>query len=175
MKKLMMIISICCLIMTANAQDIVGDFMKNSKNPDVFTQVNINSKMFRLIADMAYADTESIIQNLTGMKILKSEKDPGHYFEEAKKLIEKRFSIYENLMNIKEEEKEVWMYIQENKGAITELVILVKKKDEFVLMSFMGKIDLKKISQLSKSVHVDGMEYLDKVKEEPGSNTSLSE
>lgn len=175
MKKLMMIIGMCCLIMTAKAQDIIGDFMKNSENPDIFTQVNINSKMFQLIADKAYDDTESIIQNLTGMKILKTDKNSGHYFEEAKKLIEKRFPLYETLMNIKEEEKDLWMYIQENKGSITELVILVRNKEEFVLMNFTGKIDLKKISQLSKSVHVDGMEYLDKVKETPESNTNLSE
>ena len=165
MRKLVMIIGMCCLILTVKAQDIVSDFMKNYEDTDVFTQVSINSKMFQLIADMAYEDTESIIQNLTGMKILTTDQEAERYFKDAKRLIEKRFPQYEVLMNVKEQQEQVWMYIRENKGTIVELVILVGNDGDFVLMNFTGKIDLKKIAQLTKSVKMDGIEYLDKVKD----------
>ena len=71
---------------------------------------------------------------------------------------------YEELMTVKEEAEKVEMYIRENNGSVSELVILVAGEDEFVLMNFTGKIDLKKIAQLTQVVPVEGMEYLDKVK-----------
>ena len=58
----------------------------------------------------------------------------------------------------------VWMYVREKNKEIVELVILVGGKEEFMLMSFCGVIDLKKISRLAKAVNVEGMEYLGKVK-----------
>ena len=98
------------------------------------------------------------------MKIIVADQEIGKYFAQVKLMIEKKTG-YEELMSIKEEQEEVWMYIRENKGYIAELVILVSNNDEFVLMNFTGKIDLKKISRLAKSVQIDGIEYLDKVKD----------
>jgi len=41
------------------------------------------------------------------------------------------------------------MYVREKNKEIVELVILVGGKEEFMLMSFCGVIDLKKISRLA--------------------------
>lgn len=75
-------------------------------------------------------------------------------------------------LQLTEEQEEVWMYIRETKGYIAELVILIGSKSEFVLMNFMGKIDLKKIAKLTKSVNVDGIRYLDKVKDSSGNKVN---
>ena len=75
-----------------------------------------------------------------------------------------RASKLEELMSILEEGEQVWMYVREKNKEIVELVILVGGKEEFMLMSFCGVIDLKKISRLAKAVNVEGMEYLGKVK-----------
>jgi len=40
---------------------------------------------------------------------------------------------------------------------------LVGSPDEFVLVSILGKIDLDKISQLSKQLDIDGVEHLEKI------------
>lgn len=166
MKKLSMIA--CCIMMflSGKAQDAVTDFLNQQKDPDIFTQVNINAKMFQLIADMTDEETVGIIANLTAMKIITAEKENGQYFNQAKHILEKN-PVYENLMSIKEEQEDVWMYIREDKGYISELVILVSDEGEFVLINFIGKINLKEISHLAKSVNIDGMEYLDKVKDTP--------
>lgn len=46
------------------------------------------------------------------------------------------------------------IYIRENNGSVSELVILVANGEEFVLMNFTGKIDLKKIAKLTNTVSI---------------------
>jgi len=41
--------------------------------------------------------------------------------------------------------------------------LLVGGTEEFVMVSFVGKIDLDKISRLAKKLDVDGVEHLDKL------------
>ena len=104
------------------------------------------------------------IRNLTGMKMLTTEQETDRYFQEVRTMLQKRKPEYEELMSILEEGEQVWMYVREKNKEIVELVILVGGKEEFMLMSFCGVIDLKKISRLAKAVNVEGMEYLGKVK-----------
>lgn len=146
------------------AQDLVSDFLAKTKENKVFTQVNISSRMFQMISEITDAETESIIRNLTGMKMLTTEQETDRYFQEVRTMLQKRKPEYEELMSILEEGEQVWMYVREKNKEIVELVILVGGKEEFMLMSFCGVIDLKKISRLAKAVNVEGMEYLGKVK-----------
>jgi len=146
------------------AQDLVSDFLAQTKESNVFTQVNISSGMFRMISDLTDAETESIIRNLTGMKILTTEQETDRYFREVQAMIRKRKPVYEELMSVQEEGEQVWMYCRKKNKEIAELVVLVGGKEEFVLMNFCGVIDLKKISRLGKALNVEGMEYLEKVK-----------
>lgn len=118
-----------------------------------------------MISEITDAETESIIRNLTGMKMLTTEQETDRYFQEVRTMLQKRKPEYEELMSILEEGEQVWMYVREKNKEIVELVILVGGKEEFMLMSFCGVIDLKKISRLAKAVNVEGMEYLRKSKE----------
>lgn len=149
---------------SVQAQDLVSDFWAKTKENKVFTQVNISSRMFQMISEITDAETESIIRNLTGMKMLTTEQETDRYFQEVRTMLQKRKPEYEELMSILEEGEQVWMYVREKNKEIVELVILVGGKEEFMLMSFCGVIDLKKISRLAKAVNVEGMEYLGKVK-----------
>ncbi|MBK7637736.1 MAG: DUF4252 domain-containing protein [Saprospiraceae bacterium] len=53
---------------------------------------------------------------------------------------------------------------KEANGTINELLLLVGGKTEFVMMSFVGNIDLNKIAKLAKKLDIDGAEHLDKVR-----------
>lgn len=146
------------------AQDLVSDFLTKTENSNIFTQVNISSRMFQMISEIADAETESIIRNLTGMKILTTEQETDRYFREVQAIVQKRKTEYEELMSILEDGEQVWMYVREKNKEIVELVILVGGKNEFMLMNFCGVIDLKRISRLTKAVNIEGIEYLEKVK-----------
>ncbi|MFR6382280.1 MAG: DUF4252 domain-containing protein [Odoribacter splanchnicus] len=135
--------------------------MAKTKENKVLTQVNISSRMFQMISEITDAETESIIRNLTGMKMLTTEQETDRYFQEVRTMLQKRKPEYEELMSILEEGEQVWMYVREKNKEIVELVILVGGKEEFMLMSFCGVIDLKNF-RLAKAVNVEGMEYLEK-------------
>ncbi len=67
---------------SVQAQDLVSDFLAKTKENKVFTQVNISSRMFQMISEITDAETESIIRNLTGMKMLTTEQETDRYFQE---------------------------------------------------------------------------------------------
>ena len=88
---------------SVQAQDLVSDFLAKTKENKVFTQVNISSRMFQMISEITDAETESIIRNLTGMKMLTTEQETDRYFQEVRTMLQKRKPEYEELMSILEE------------------------------------------------------------------------
>lgn len=164
MKKIVILILLCFWSLWVSAQSLVENFYYNYGEDIPFTVVNVSAKMFSLIADMSDPETESVIKDLTGFRLLKTDRDAAKYYREALYMVEAQRSGFEELISVQEEQESVRIYIREVKGTITELVVLVNNGKEFVLMGFTGNIDLKKISQLSKTVNVSGIEYLDKIK-----------
>lgn len=163
MKKIIVFVLFILISVTLKSQDLVSDFYAKYGENGKFTVVNISSKMFSLISDVTDVDTENIIKNLTGLKILKSGSDVEKYNREVCSYVNDPKKGYEKLMSVREDNKQVCIYIREVKNVVIELVIWVVDPQEFVIMGFTGKIDLKKISKLSKSVDVSGLEYLNKV------------
>ena len=96
---------------SVQAQDLVSDFLAKTKENKVFTQVNISSRMFQMISEITDAETESIIRNLTGMKMLTTEQETDRYFQEVRTMLQKRKPEYEELMSILEEGEQVWMSV----------------------------------------------------------------
>ena len=56
-----------------------------------------------MISEITDAETESIIRNLTGMKMLTTEQETDRYFQEVRTMLQKRKPEYEELMSILEE------------------------------------------------------------------------
>ncbi|MFM7402445.1 MAG: DUF4252 domain-containing protein, partial [Bacteroidota bacterium] len=73
---------------------------------------------------------------------------------------------YEELVTVRDGDEHVRIWTRENKNdtVIEELLLLVGAPDEFVMLSLLGKIDLAKISGLSESLDVEGIQHLDKIK-----------
>jgi hypothetical protein len=59
----------------------------------------------------------------------------------------------------------VRIWSRDKGNIIEELLLLVGSPDEFVLLSLTGKIDLDKISELSNTLDVQGLEHLDKLEQ----------
>jgi hypothetical protein len=66
-------------------------------------------------------------------------------------------------MVIKEKDQDVKFYAKEEKGRVIELLLVVGGKDENVLISIQGDIDMKNISKLAKTMQIEGMENLQKI------------
>ncbi|MBL4649227.1 MAG: DUF4252 domain-containing protein, partial [Aureispira sp.] len=108
-----------------------------------------------------------ILQGLKSLQVLTTEENGKKYYEEAIKLIDQ--SEYKMLMKVKDGDTNVQFLIKKEGNEVKELLLLVGG-DEFVLLSIMGNINLKKISKLAKHMNIQGMEHLDKVEGEGEAN-----
>lgn len=162
MKKLLFLLTglLMCLSVNAQNNNIVSEFQKKFGKDIKFTTVNISPKMFEMIAMMAEDDGSSemaFLRNLTGLKMITTSNPDPKFIDHAYGLITK--SGMEELMSVQDEADNVYMYIKENKGKISELVIAVQDTTEFLLLTITGNIDLKEIKKLSGSV--SGLEKLE--------------
>ncbi len=134
-----------------------------------FTVVYISPKMFEMIAKLGESEMDKevkeVIKDLKGLRILVSERNGMKYYNEATKTLD--LKSYDELMTVRDGDENVRFVVKEDgAGTISELLLLVGSVDEFVMMSFVGKINLEKISKLSKSADIEGLEHLEKVKKQ---------
>jgi CII-binding regulator of phage lambda lysogenization HflD len=102
---------------------------------------------------------------LKGLRILTKEdtRDSRALYKEAMGMIPVK--EYEELMTVRDKDKDMKFFIKESGGKISELVMVMGGNEEFMVMSLFGEIDLKQVSKIGKKMNVDGLENLENVKE----------
>ena len=145
--------------------DAIERFFKDYQEDKNFTVVYVSTKMFQMVSKATDGGTDqelaSIVKDLKGLRILTTEVNVDKVYKEANRRI--NIKEYEELMTVRDKDSNVRFVTKEANGLISELLLLVGGKDEFVMMSFVGNIDLNKISKLAKKLDIDGAEHLDKV------------
>ena len=129
-----------------------------------FTTISISQQMFSIFAALANDEDKSgdAIKGLTGIRILVEEKKSTEdtFGKEIKAL---QTSDYTEMMSIKEKDQDIKFLIKMNGKAVSELLMAITG-DENVLICIEGKnIDLNTISNISKTVKIDGLEKLEKI------------
>ena len=169
MKKLMVVAVMVMMSAGVQAQDAITKFFSKYQNDDSFSQVTISSKMFSLFTDMELENKDdqevlNAISKLKGLRILnKDTYDSRLLYKEAMSMIPSK--EFEELMTVQDKDKNMKFLIKEGGGKINELVMVMHDKEEFMIMSLYGEIDLKQVSKLGKKMNVDGLEHLEKVKD----------
>ncbi len=168
MKKLSIIIFILFVGQIGFSQtDAISKYFEQYMDDEDFTVVYISGKMFSMFADVDEddADAKEAMKGLRGLRILTTDKKNGMaLYQEAVKKFD--VSEYEELMKIRDGKENVDFYIREEGKILKELLLLVGGEDDFVLISFIGELDLKSISNLSNSMDIDSLEYLEEIEEE---------
>ena len=164
MKRTAAIIVMMATLTSASAQDVISKFFTKYQNDETFTNVNISSKMFGLFTQMdaeAPEDKEVLdaISKLKGLKILAKEnaRNSRELYTEALNLIPKNF---EELMSVRDKDKDMKFMIEEKGGKISEMLMIVGGNEEFMIMSIFGEIDLKQISRIGTKMNIKGLENL---------------
>jgi hypothetical protein len=168
MKKLIISITALCLAMMIQAQSNPIDEMFNKySEKQGFTVVTISGKMFSMFAklDEENKDADNIITRLKSIRILSVEdsllnKNLNFYTELSKKL---DLSVYEDLMLVKEGPDITRFLIKQTGNVISELLVITGGPAGNSLISIRGDLNLKNISELSKSVGLEELKSLDKV------------
>ncbi|MBK7096651.1 MAG: DUF4252 domain-containing protein [Saprospiraceae bacterium] len=167
MKKLFLLILNLALFATAvsfaqsNAIDKL--FTDKTTNED-FNYVSISANMLSSISksNENNAEIKEIIASLKGLKVLKTEKNPLEFYNSARLKI--GLGGYEELMSVKEKGSNVIFFSTGSQGNIVkELILLVGNKQNAVLMSFTGNINIDKISKIGKAFNIEGADKLDKL------------
>ena len=168
MKRIFLFFNALCvtLLMQAQSGPVEEMFNKYSEKPG-FTVVSISSKMFSMFAnkDTEKKDADKIINRLKSIKILSVEdsllnKNLNFYSELSKKL---DLSVYEELMVIKEGPDITKFLIKQTGNTISELLVITGGPGGNSLISIKGDLNLKNISDLSKSLDMQELKSLNKI------------
>lgn len=168
MKKIFLSFSALCLtlILQAQAGPVEDMFNKYSEKPG-FTVVSISSKMLGLFANKETdkKEADDIISRLKSIKILSVEdsllnKNLNFYTELTRKL---DLSVYEELMVVKSGPDVTKFLIKQSGNIISELLVITGGPAGNSLISIKGELNLKNISDLSKSLDMQELKSLDKI------------
>jgi len=168
MKKILLSFTALFLIMTMHAQvNPVDEMFNKYSEKQGFTVVSISSKMFSMFRDKEAEnkDAEDVISRLKSIRILSVEdsllnKNLNFYTELSKKL---DLSVYEELMLVKQGPDITRFLVKQSGDIISELLVISGGPGGNSLISIKGDLNLKNISELSKSVGIEELKSLDKI------------
>jgi len=170
MKKVMLGV-VMMLSVAAQAQnDVIAKFFNKYDGDESFSKVSISGKMFSMMANID-GNTEdekamiSAISKIKGLKILKKDdaRNSRELYKEALSMVPA--GQFEELMTVRDKDKDMKFFTKESGGKISELVMVLGGNEEFLVMSLFGEIDLKEMGKIGKSVNIDGLQNLDKMKD----------
>ncbi len=165
MKRIIALVSVVMLMSftskNALAQgNAIDKYFTEYADDDRFTKVSISSKMFNLFTNISADDPEEkqvieTVSKLKGLKML-----VGNELSEAKTLYKSinntAASAYEELMTVENKDQELIFYINETDGKIAELVMISYEKNQLIILSLIGNIDLQELSKLSNKMQIEG-------------------
>ena len=175
--KFICLLGIALLSMNvASAQsqaNAIDKYFKKYVDNEDFTVVYISGKMFELIGRLDIdaktldldddEDAEAIMdiaRDMKRLRILTTEVNAESYYKEAKQMISTK--EYEVLMTVRTtdgDNVEFLVLEDPNSSKIAELLLL-SGGDDFVLLSFVGNLDLDKISRQHHEVGFVGGQIL---------------
>jgi hypothetical protein len=168
MKKIFLSLTVLCLTLMIQAQSNPVDEMFNKySEKQGFTVVSISSKMFSMFAnkDPENKNADDIISKLKSIKILSVDdsllnNNLNFYTELSKKL---DLSVYEELMVVKTGPDITKFLIKQSGNTISELLVVKGGPGGNSLISIKGTLNLKNISDMSKSLDMQELKSLDKI------------
>ena len=155
--------------------DAISKYFNQYVDDDRFTVVYISPKMFDMFAKMdikelaGEGDQEAkvameVVKDLTGLRILTTEETPDKFYNEA---ISKLKSLkMESIMKVRSDGENVEFFVKDDGGDNIKELLLLVGGDEFVMLSFTGNINLKKIGKLANRMDVKGAEHLDELEKQ---------
>ena len=162
-KMLMVLVPVLLLAGSAFGQDdAIQKFFGKYLNDNRFTVVYVSPRMFKMFSRMDWDsvshDVLQAASQITSLRILTTDDTPLQFYDEAVHTIDQK--EYEPLVSMRDHGEEIKFMAKENGNTVQELLMLCGSKDEFVLMSFVGNINLDEMSKLGADLNVNGMQYL---------------
>ncbi len=156
MKKQFITLSIILLSTTiVQAQDAITRFFKHYEGREHITDINLSGSLFRLMTDASAQKAEDdfmrLAANIESVRIMVDAEDKNA-LTTMREASAKLSGAYETMMTIREKDNNIEMFIAEQGGTVSEMVMAIGSGDKFVIMSIRGKFKLDDVSQVSGTV-----------------------
>ncbi len=172
MKNLLMMLPLLLLAAgSAMAQnDGITRFFNQYVDDERFTVVFVSPKMFQMVAKIETDDEDwnkfrDVVKDLGGLRVLTADSIGNGVAMYKDALSRVPVGEYSELLTVRDGQENVRIWIKDSGNTIQELLLLVGSPEEFTLLSFTGKIDLDKISTLSRTLDIKGADKLEKIKQ----------
>ena len=155
------------LFTAAQAQDdaIVKFFSKHMEN-DNFSRVYISPKMMQMAGGFLKSEAEvneadekdlgELMQKVRGIRILSGENVNGKgLYDEAMSTLTR--NKYEDLMDVQDKDQSLKFMVREEKGLITELLMISGSEKDFTLLSMLGNFTYQDLNLLAEKTNLPGM------------------
>lgn len=169
MKKATAILLFLMMAGFINAQSLISTTFSDYESNEDYSRVSISKKMFSIMANLNPEDEDekeliNTVSNLDGLKIIVADStaNPDKMYKETLNRMPKRF---EELLTVNEKSEKIVFMIDEKDGMVSELIMVLRGEDQFVLLDLFGKIDLKQISNLSRKMNIEHLDQLEKLDE----------
>ena len=176
MKKAIVIIGMMFFSVAIMAQgEIMNKYFKKYQDDENFTKVSVSQKMFSLFTDIEPGSQEekdflNAVSKLKGLKVLVADSIPDAMKIYKNAVADVDNAGYEELMSVKDADENLKFSILEDGGKITELLMVMGSKKEFVMLSIYGEIDLKSITKIAQKMKVEGLDKLGKMDKDDHDN-----
>lgn len=168
MKKFIGIIAAIALSAGLVAQQNVLDkHFSQYQGDEDFSKISISGKVFEMTAyletdDEDLEEIKEFAQGITGLKMLIGENQPNgvKQYTEATMKVEKD---YEELMSVDDKDGKFTFYIDEKNGVVKEFVAVGTTDSTLILVSLVGKMDLRQLGSISGKIHNEGFGYINKM------------
>jgi hypothetical protein len=166
MKKVSLIVSMFLLSFTMMGQGtVISKYFNQYADNENFIKVQVSQKMFSLFTELeAGSDAENefleAVSKLKGLQIIMADSVPNAAAIYNLAVADVNKAGYEELMSVKDAMENMQFSIKESNGIISELIMVVGGKKQFIMLSLYGEIDLKNISKIAQEMRVNGLDQL---------------
>jgi hypothetical protein len=158
MKRVITLMIVALFPVLAFSQNSAVDkVFKKYGDKEGFTVVTISKGLLKMAADIDNedAETQEFLNKVNSIKILATEDNNDvNLYDEVLTSLDK--SEYEELMTAKSDGEDVLMLAKKSGDVIEEFIILVGGKEDNALVYISGKMSMKDMAKLSKSIHIEG-------------------
>lgn len=165
MKKITIFVFIGLFAFNLSAQNnAISKHFTQFQRDTNFTKISVTSRMFSLFTEIEAedADEEEILAAMSKLKgikaLVKNNSDnSNNLYYDALETIQKDGG-YEELMTVEDAGENIYFTIREEGNKISELLMVIGGKQNFMVMTLFGEIDLNSIAKLSRVLKIKGME-----------------
>ncbi len=139
-------------------------FTKYADNEE-FTKVSVSQKMFSMFTKLeagsaAEKEFMQAVSKLKGLKVLMADSIPNSMAIYKQAVADVNKAAYEELVTVNDARGNMLFSTKESNGIISELIMVAGRKNQFIMISLYGDIDLKNISKIAQQMRVPGVDQL---------------